>query len=92
MTLMIVLLIVLFLRPKGPDLPRAPNTLASVVSYLCGSRLLHEFADLAVVDARTRRMRLERAPRTYVLRRMVNDDGVVRWTIDYDDSGPSVVS
>lgn len=90
MSLMLLLLVALYVRPRGPDLPRTPNTLASIFSYLCASRLLRDFAGLATLDARARRRQLDMlssvAPRTYVLKKMRTEDQVVRWAVDYDES------
>lgn len=84
MAFMLLATLILYLRPRGPDLPRSPNTIAAILSYLCGSHLLESFADLATVDERTRHRRVEALARRYVLAKRPNVDQVVRWSIDYD--------
>ena len=75
-------------RSPDPDLPRSPNTLAAVFSYLCGaSNMLDDFADMAMLDRRTRAKRVKAMGRTYVLAEKPGDDRVVRWTVDYDYDG-----
>lgn len=85
MSYMLLLLVALYLRPQGPNLPRRPDTVASLFSYLCGSQLLEDFADLSTVDTKTQRKHIERASRTYVLKEKLTRDQLVRWTIDYDE-------
>ncbi len=77
-------------RPRDPPLPRAPDTLAAVLSYLCASsaRLLPDFAELARLDDAARRRWVVGMRRTYVLSCEPGPDGVVRWSIDYDSPMP----
>lgn len=86
MSFMLAVLAILQLRPRGPALPRTPNTLGSVFSYLCESRLVADLADLGTADAKTQRAHIKQGSRTFVLKqKSTAADGLLRWTIDYDD-------
>lgn len=86
MILVMVAVYVRLGRSPDPDLPRAPNTVAAVFSYLCGATtMLDDFADLATLDGTTRTRRVKAMGRTYVLAVGQAQDGVSRWTVDYDD-------
>ena len=89
-TMLVVLAAVWIRSRSGPGLPRSPNTIAAVFSYLCGSAahggtLLDDFADLSVLDRRKRNKRVAALKRRYGLRVSQGQDAVPRWTIDYDD-------
>ena len=88
MAFMLAVLAILHLRPRAPALPRTPNTLGSVFSYLCESRLMIDLADLGTANAKTQRAHIKQGSRTFVLKQKVTPaDGLLRWTIDYDDDG-----
>ena len=84
---MLLSLAAVWLRPKGPALPRTPNTLAAVWSYLCGAKMLGDFADLAILEARERDRIVGGMGRVYGLRVEKGTDGVERWGVDYDGDG-----
>lgn len=86
---MLLALLSIWTRPKGPQLPRAPNTLGSVWSYLCGSRMVGDFADLACLETERRDRVVEAMGVMYGLRRERGTDGVTRWGVDYDGDGRS---
>src|SRR5204862_6508296 len=44
--LMVVALLALFWWRRKPELPRMPNTVAAVLSYLCASEMLEDFKEL----------------------------------------------
>ena len=81
---MLAMLVVLYIRPRGPPIPRTPNTVAAIFSYLCASRMLDDFADLATVEGEKREERINDMGRTYCLDVMDDGQGTARWTIDYD--------
>jgi hypothetical protein len=69
---------------SDPPLPRAPDTLAAVWSYVCGApALLGDVADLGAVSARRRDALVRGLGRGYSLEKRLCADGAVRWTIDY---------
>ena len=84
---MLVGLVAVWSRGKGVRLPRTPNTLASVWGYLCGSRLVYDFAEFARVQGRERDRAVMGLGRNYVLKRDRGMDGAMRWGVDYADDG-----
>ena len=86
MIVMLVALFVMYLRPGKSSLPRSPDTIASLATYLCHSSLLADFADFAKMDRKTRNAEVARMRRTYCLTRTTveDEDGAVRYQIDYD--------
>ncbi|KAI9674741.1 MAG: hypothetical protein M1817_001645 [Caeruleum heppii] len=84
LSLMILILVAVYLRPKGPDLPRTPNTVAAVWSYLCASSLVEDFADLSGLGRKERNERVKMWGRSYVLSVERRVDGALRWGVDYD--------
>jgi hypothetical protein len=84
-------------RRPDPPLPRAPNTVGAVWSYLVGAAplpgvkrenggggsLLEDLADLGAASARRRDALIKGMGRAYSLEQCVGADGEVRWTIDY---------
>lgn len=85
MVLMLISLLVIYLRPGRLDLPRQPDTIASLTSYLCHSSMLHDFADFARMDGKSRNEEVALMRRTYCLTKTKTEpDGAVRWQIDYD--------
>lgn len=81
---MLISLMVMWFRPSGPYLPRTPNTLAAIWSYLCGARMIEDFADLACTEAKNRDSIIKDLGMTYVLGIGRGTDGVMRWGVDYD--------
>ena len=85
---MLVGLVGIWSRGKGGlRLPRTPNTLGSVWGYLCGSRLVHDFAEFACVETRERDRAVKGMGRNYGLQRDRGTDGAMRWSVDYADGG-----
>ncbi|KAI9851745.1 MAG: hypothetical protein M1824_002493, partial [Vezdaea acicularis] len=85
LSLMLISLVILYLRPSGPLVPRTPNTLASVMLYLCGSRLCEDYADLSTVKERVRDRLVLDMGRRYGFREQEGVDGKVRWNVDFED-------
>ncbi|KAI9890821.1 MAG: hypothetical protein M1814_003605 [Vezdaea aestivalis] len=85
--IMLIMQVVIYLRPRGPALPRTPNTLGAVFSYLCASPLLEDFGDMALLDEKKKRVRVRDMGRKYMLDVMEGADGKARWQIAYDNSG-----
>ena len=84
---MLTSLVIIYLRRRRPRLPRPPDTIAAVLSYVCGARplLLENFAEVSTLDQDARdRWILGMPDTTYVLNREPGADGKNRWCIDYD--------
>ena len=85
--LMLLTFVALMLRPKGPDLPRRPDTLGAMVMYLCDSSMTSDFADLSGLETRARDRWVMEKDRLYCLNYGVGMDGRMRWQVDYDTRG-----
>ncbi|KAI9802327.1 MAG: hypothetical protein M1833_001833 [Piccolia ochrophora] len=81
---MLLVLVAVYVRPRGPDLPRHPSTVASVMSYLCASWMLEDFAETVTLDSKTRDQNVRDMARQYTLKESIGVDGVMRWCVDYD--------
>jgi hypothetical protein len=86
LALMVVAIISLLLwrwRWQGMlDLPRRPETLAAVISYVCASRMLDDFEGLECLDGGQRDQQIVGMRKRYGYGRRRCVDGVVRWAID----------
>ncbi|KAI9774087.1 MAG: hypothetical protein M1840_005180 [Geoglossum simile] len=83
---MLVTLIWVGLRRRlTVDLPRRPDTIAAVLSYLCGSSMLQDFQGLSTVDGQTRDGVVVKMGKRYKLGKIVGVDGVERVGIDEHD-------
>ena len=80
---MLVVLLAIWLRPKGPDLPRKPNTLGALCLYLCDSQLRFDFADLAYMKEEERNYTVRDMEKDYVLKCRLGSEGDLRWTVEY---------
>ncbi|MCJ1378753.1 hypothetical protein MMC17_001852 [Xylographa soralifera] len=85
--LMLLTFVALMLRPKGPDLPRKPNTLGAMCMYLCDSSMTADFADLSCLGTRARDRWVREKERLYCLKYDLGTDGSLRWQVDYDTRG-----
>ncbi len=84
---MLLDLVALYLRrsPKGEgNLPRTPDTVAAVWSYVCGSVMLDDFADLATLGTKERDRWVEGWGSRFGMGWERGVDGVSRWKVDYD--------
>ena len=85
--MMLISLVIIYLRRRRPRLPRPPDTIAAVLSYVCGARplFLENFAEVSTLDQDARnRWILGMRDTTYTLNREPGPDGRNRWCIDYD--------
>ena len=86
LALMVVAIVALLLwrwRWQGMlDLPRRPETLAAVISYICASRTLDDFEGLECLDEGQRDQQIVGMRKRYGYGRRRCVDGVVRWAID----------
>ena len=82
---MLLSLAAIWLRRGDPELPRTPNTVGAVLSYLCAGRMTEDFAALACLGRGTRNRIVEDLGTEYVFDVGRGVDGVVRWGVDYAD-------
>ncbi|KAK5116293.1 hypothetical protein LTR85_009265 [Meristemomyces frigidus] len=84
--MILVVALVIFSRRAEPKIPRKPDTLGAVMSYMAGSRMLDDFDGLNGQgdDNRDRRVRLLR--KKYVFKKMTRRDGKYAWTVDEDSA------
>ncbi|KAI9782835.1 MAG: hypothetical protein M1839_004586 [Geoglossum umbratile] len=67
-------------------LPQRPDSIAAVLTYLCGSRMLGDFQGLAVVGEKERDEMVINMGKKYWLGKVVGVDGVERVGINEEDS------
>jgi hypothetical protein len=72
----------LFWRRRLPYLPRAPDTLGGVISYLCDSHMLYNFDQCTELGNRELCRRIEGFGKEYSYGKYVGVDGQVRWMIE----------
>ncbi|MCJ1435116.1 hypothetical protein MMC27_004486 [Xylographa pallens] len=85
--LMLLTFVALMLRPKGPGLPRKPNTLGSMLMYLCDSSMTSDFTDLSCLGTTARDRWVREKDRLYCLKNDLGTNGCIRWQVDYDTRG-----
>ena len=85
--LMVVAAIALMIwKRRLPDLPRAPDTIAAVVSYVSESKMLEDFEGLEYADDRELYQRVATTGKRYVYGKKLATDGVDRYLVDEEDS------
>lgn len=82
--IMIIALATLFWWRAGIKLPRMPDTLAAVFTYLCSSFLLADFEALEGLDEKDRDRRIVAWEKRYQYGIKMGVDGVIRWAVDED--------
>jgi hypothetical protein len=78
-------------RRGNPRLPREPNTLAGVWSYLCASRMRGAFEELGDLKKCDFDRVVGGMEKTYCLGWKAGTDGVERWTVDEFEDGPRLM-
>jgi hypothetical protein len=83
--IMVLGVVALFLwKRRLPHLPRAPNTIATVASYLADSRMLDDFEGCEYLGNRDLSNRIAGLGKRYVYGRRPGSDGHSRYLIDED--------
>ncbi|KAI9742735.1 MAG: hypothetical protein M1835_003011 [Candelina submexicana] len=82
--IMIIALVAIFWWRTSIKMPRMPDTLAAVWSYLCASFLLEDFEALEGLDEKERDKRIRSWGKRYEFGKKMGVDGVVRWAVDED--------
>jgi hypothetical protein len=71
-------------KRRMPDLPRAPETIAAVVSYVADSRMLDDFEGFEYCDDAEMKARLDSTGKRYVYGKRLGSDGQSRYLVDED--------
>jgi hypothetical protein len=81
--LMVVALVVLMVwKSRAPALPRAPDTVAGIVSYVSDSRMLEDFEGAEYLDDMEVRNMIVGKGKRYVYGRSPGSDGQHRYMVD----------
>lgn len=80
--MIIVSSVVIVSRLREPCIPRKPDTLGGVMSYLSGSRTVNDFDGLEGRDDRARDRVIWQMGKIYKFSKGIRDDGKVAWKID----------
>ncbi|KAK3675704.1 hypothetical protein LTR78_004345 [Recurvomyces mirabilis] len=78
----IVSIMVILNRRREPKIPRHPDTVGAVVSYLAGSRFVDDFDGLEWQDEDTRDRRIRLLAKRYVFDDRPGSDGRRAWLVD----------
>ncbi|KAK5725073.1 hypothetical protein LTR17_013272 [Elasticomyces elasticus] len=80
--MIIVSVVVIIMRYREPKMPRKPDHIAAVMSYLSSSRLLHDFEGVDWQDGEDRDRRIQLVGKRYTFEQRRRDDGKHAWTVD----------
>jgi hypothetical protein len=90
--LMLLALIALFMwRRSDPTMPREPDTLASVWTYLCASEMLGDMEGMEYMDEKRRDRSIRVGGRRYFYGISTGTDGRDRYMVDHERVGGPVV-
>ena len=78
----LVLISLVFWKRRLPYLPRPPDTLGSVISYICASRMLADFDQCTGLGNRELKRRIAGMGNRYTYGKYVGLDGQLRWMIE----------
>jgi len=94
LALMIAQLIVVNLwRRHLPYLPRRPDSIGAVMTYVAGTAMVRDFHGLEELETRERDEAIVRLGKTYAYGWRREDDGRARWVIEEASSGAkSIIS
>jgi hypothetical protein len=88
LTIMIIMLIVIALwRRKLPHLPRAPESIAAVMSYVAGTSMTRDFNGLEQLKRKDRDAAIRELEKTYAYWWRREADGRIRWVVDVVPGG-----
>lgn len=80
--LMLLSIIWLLCRKSTPKLARKPDTIASVLLFLCGSSMLEDFKNMALMDPKARDAGVKSWDKNYAMGSVIGVDGTERASID----------
>jgi hypothetical protein len=73
-------------KRRLPDLPRAPDTVVAVVSYVSDAKMLENFEGLEYADDRELFQQIAGSGKRYTYGKKPGTDGVNRYLVDEEDS------
>jgi hypothetical protein len=73
-------------RRKAPDLPRAPDTVLGVMSYVADSKMLYDFEGCEYLEGKYMDNRIQGLGKRYRYGRCEGVDGQFRWMVDEEKS------
>jgi hypothetical protein len=83
LTIMIIQLIILAIwRRKLPHLPRAPESIAAVMTYVAGTSMTRDFNGLEQLKRKERDRAIRDLEKNYAYWWRREEDGRVRWVVD----------
>ena len=88
--MLIALIAVLIWRRSNPTMPRTPDTLASVWTYLCASHMLEDFDGMEFLSEAVRDKVIRDSGRKYFYGMATGSDGRDRYMVDHETSGGTV--
>lgn len=78
------IIVTMIWRRWTPDLPRTPDTILAVMSYVANSRLLDDFDGCERLRSREVEDRVNGLGKRYGYGRYVGVDGQTKWMVDED--------
>lgn len=69
-------------RFKLPHLPRTPDSVAAVMSYICASRMVEDFEGSECLSSGMMMKRVEGLKKRYRYGSLIGMDGATRWAVD----------
>jgi hypothetical protein len=75
----------LWITRRLPQLPRKPDTIAAVMTYVAGTAMVHDFDGLEGLGTRERNRAVRRLGKAYAYGWRRDDSGRVRWIVDAVD-------
>lgn len=82
LSMMLLGIIWLMCRSKTPDLVRRPDTMASILLFLCGSSMREEFKGMSLMRQKERDETVVSWEKRYAMGNVVGVDGVERQAVD----------
>jgi hypothetical protein len=82
--MILAILATMLWRRRTPDLPRTPDTILAVMSYVADSRLLDDFEGCEGLKSREVENRVNGLGKRYGYGRYVGVDGQTKWMVDED--------
>ena len=81
-TMIVQLIIIAKWRNKLPHLPRAPESIAAVMSYVAGTSMTRDFNGLEQLKRRERDQAIKDLEKSYAYWWRREEDGRIRWVVD----------
>ena len=82
LSLMLIGIVWLLCRGKTPDMVRRPDTIASVLLFICGSSMREDFKGMSLMRRAERDETVTGWEKTYAMGNVVGVDGVERQAVD----------